>query len=86
MPLSWTARYDFEAQTVRRVEAKARKYFHMFGSKLYKKPGSIFLSAPDTERGFRLQVRKIRWKQFGGSKAVGTGRRYEDCPRGGSSS
>lgn len=82
-PLDWSSYWEVDVSYKQRLATKARRHFHLFGAKLATKPRKIWLGPPDTPRGFRLQVHKIKWHQFGGSKAIGNGRRLEDCPRKG---
>jgi hypothetical protein len=79
----WTVHYDVRAEYTRRVQATLRVFYesYLFGAKWKLRPKTI----RDTRAGGApgARVTGIRWKRFGGKKAVGTGRLHLDyCRRG----
>ena len=90
-PVHWRAVYDVQVEHTRRVQATLRIYYesYLHGAKWKLRPRTV----QDTRRGGDLKGARltgIRWKRFGGKKAVGTGtlhldycRRGENCPGNG---
>ncbi len=89
-PVEWRAVYDFRAAYTRRVQATLRIFYesYLFGAKWKLRPKPI----RDTRAGGApgARVTGIRWKRFGGRKAVGKGtlrldycRPGENCPDNG---
>lgn len=80
-PVAWEADYDVRIAYTRRVQTKIRIYFesYTFGAKWKLRPKAI----RDTRAGAPptgARVTGIRWKRFGGRKAVGSGRlRLDYC-------
>lgn len=84
-PFAWTAIYAFRAEYTRRVEPAIRVYFESatWGAKWKTRPKTIYESRAETPRSARSRVTGIKWKQFGGKKAIGFGRqRLDYCHRG----
>lgn len=84
-PVAWTAEYDFGAEYTQRVQPTMRIYFesYEYGAKWQIRPKTIYDSRAGTPRSVRSRVTGIKWKQFGGKKAIGFGRRRLDyCRRG----
>jgi len=89
--IHWRAVYDVQVEHTRRVQATLRIFYesYVFGAKWKLRPRTV----QDTRRGggrFGARVTGIRWKRFGGKKAVGSGtlrldycRRGENCPGNG---
>ena len=86
----WTARYDLRAEYERRVQATLRVYYesYMHGAKWRMRPKTIHDSRAGLANGQR--VTGIKWKRFGGRKAIGYGRLRQDfcrpddnCPQNG---
>jgi hypothetical protein len=86
----WTASYAFRAEYKRRVQATLRVYYesYIFGAKWKKRPKTV----RDARAGAALgqRVTGIKWKRFGGRKAIGYGRLRQDycrpgdnCPQNG---
>jgi hypothetical protein len=67
----WTAGYRYDVAFRERVSAR---YWSLTG-KLRKRPRSV-------EIRFIATVHKIRWRRFGGRKAIGFGRMVADSPPG----
>jgi hypothetical protein len=67
----WTGTYDYDLAFRERVSAR---YWSGAG-KLKTRPGAVRIR-------FVATVRKIRWRSFGGRKAVGFGRMVVDSPPG----
>ena len=65
----WNGVYDYEIAFRERVSAS---YWSLAG-KLKTRPRSVTIR-------FVATVRKIRWRRFGGRKAVGFGRMVADSP------
>lgn len=84
-PVAWTADYSFSAEYTRRVQTTMRVYFESYeiGAKWKIRPKTIYESRAGTSRSTRSRVTGIKWKQFGGKKAIGFGRqRLDYCRRG----
>jgi len=88
--VSWTAPYDFRAEYTRRVQATIRIYYesYIFGAKWKRRPKVIHDSRAGLGPGQR--VTGIKWKRFGGRKAIGYGklrldycRPGDNCPQNG---
>ena len=86
----WTARYDLRAEYERRVQATMRVYYESYihGAKWRMRPKTIHDSRAGAAPGQR--VTGIKWKRFGGRKAIGYGRLRQDycrpddnCPQNG---
>ena len=75
--------YDFRAEYTRRVQATIRVYYesYIFGAKWRMRPKTIHDSRAGAAPGER--VTGIRWKRFGGRKAIGYGRLRQDYCRAG---
>lgn len=83
-PVNWMANYDVRAEYKRRVQVTIRIFYesYEFGAKWKLRPKTIRDGRRGSPPGARLTG--IRWKRFGGRKAVGYGRlRLDYCPRGG---
>jgi hypothetical protein len=79
-PVNWIADYDVRIDYKRRVQSKIRIFYesYIFGAKWKLRPKTI----RDTRAGGPpgIRVTGIRWKRFGGKKAVGFGRlRLDYC-------
>lgn len=84
-PVAWTAEYGFGAEYTQRVQTTMRVYFesYEYGAKWKIRPKTIYESRAGTPRSARSRVTGIKWKQFGGKKAIGFGRqRLDYCRRG----
>jgi hypothetical protein len=68
----WTAEYDYDIAFRERVSARFRS---SASNKLKVRPRSVTMQ-------FIATVRKIRWRRFGGRKAIGFGRMVVDSPPG----
>jgi hypothetical protein len=88
--VSWTASYDFRAEYTRRVQATIRIYYesYIFGAKWKRRPRTIHDTRAGVGPGQR--VTGIKWKRFGGRKAIGFGklrldycRPGDNCPQNG---
>jgi hypothetical protein len=86
----WTASYAFRAEYKRRVQATLRVYYesYIFGAKWKKRPKTVHDARAGAALGQR--VTGIKWKRFGGRKAIGVGRLRQDfcrpgdnCPQNG---
>jgi hypothetical protein len=86
----WTASYDFRAEYTRRVQATIRVYYESYihGAKWKMRPKTIHDSRAGAAPGQR--VTGIKWKRFGGRKAIGYGtlrqdycRPRDNCPQNG---
>ena len=79
----WTASYDLRAEYKRRVQATLRVYYesYMHGAKWKMRPKSVHDSRAGAAPGQR--VTGIKWKRFGGRKAIGYGRLRQDYCRPG---
>jgi hypothetical protein len=86
----WTVSYDFRAEYKRRVQATLRVYYesYVFGAKWKKRPKTIHDARAGAAPGER--VTGIKWRRFGGKKAIGYGklrqdycRRGDNCPQNG---
>jgi hypothetical protein len=79
----WRADYTFAAKFTRRVQPVMRVYFESFlaGAKWAARPKTV----SDSRAGARTRdvFTGIRWQQYGGRKAVGTGKlKLDYCRRG----
>lgn len=84
-PVAWTADYDVGAEYTRRVQTTIRVYFesYEFGAKWKIRPKVLHESRAGAPRISRSRVTGIKWKQFGGKKAIGFGKqRLDYCRRG----
>jgi hypothetical protein len=81
-PVHWQVRYDVRAEYTRRVQATLRVFYesYLFGAKWRLRPKTV----RDTRAGMvGARVTGIRWKRFGGKRAIGFGRlRLDYCRRG----
>jgi hypothetical protein len=86
----WTASYDVRAEYTREVQATLRVYYesYLHGAKWKMRPRTIHDSRAGAAPGQRITG--IRWKRFGGRKAIGYGtlrqdycRRGDNCPQNG---
>ncbi|HEX5618056.1 MAG TPA: hypothetical protein VFX51_06535 [Solirubrobacteraceae bacterium] len=68
----WNDKYDYDIAFRERVSAR---FASGFSRKLKTRPRSVTIR-------FVATVRKIRWRRFGGRKAVGFGRMVVDSPPG----
>lgn len=82
---SWQATFGFEADYQRREKTLIRIYYesYSFGTKLKHRPRTMYDSRAGTPSDQRTRITGIRWKSFGGKKAVGNGKLHLDwCPKG----
>jgi hypothetical protein len=88
--VNWTVSYDFRAEYKRRVQSTLRVYYesYVFGAKWKKRPKTIHDARAGAAPGER--VTGIKWKRFGGKKAIGYGKLRQDycrpgdnCPQNG---
>ena len=82
-PVNWNADYDVRVLHKRRVQVTLRIFYesYTFGAKWKLRPKTVRDSRAGAPPGAR--VTGIRWKRFGGKKAVGSGRlRLDYCRRG----
>jgi hypothetical protein len=82
-PVHWMVDYDVRAEYKRRVQVTIRIYYesYEFGAKWKLRPKTIRDGRKGSPPGAR--VTGIRWKRFGGKKAIGYGRlRLDYCRRG----
>jgi hypothetical protein len=68
----WSAEYDYDIAFRERVSAR---FYSGTSNRLKTRPRSVKMR-------FIATVRKIRWRKFGGRKAVGFGRMVVDSPPG----
>ncbi|MFY9264918.1 MAG: hypothetical protein WAO61_05785 [Solirubrobacterales bacterium] len=81
----WQAVYDFRAEYTRRIQTTMRVFYESYthGAKWKTRPKTIQDSRKGTPRRARQRVTGIKWKSFGGRKAVGYGKLREDFCRSG---
>lgn len=84
-PVPWKADYKFEANYSRRIATVIRVYYesYTFGAKWKTKPKTIQDSRKGTPRSVRSRYVNLKWKSFGGKKAVATGKAKLDYCRSG---
>jgi hypothetical protein len=89
-PVHWRAGYDVHIEHKRRVQATMRVFYesYLHGARWKLRPRTIRDTRAGAAPGAR--VTGIRWKRFGGRKAVGFGtlrldycRRGDNCPQDG---
>jgi hypothetical protein len=88
-PVYWRSTYEFEANYSRRVANVIRVYYESYlsGAKWKTKPKTIQDSRKGTPKRARERYVNLKWKSFGGKKAIATGiaklgycRRGDNCP------
>lgn len=88
-PFSWKSVYQFEADYSRRIPTLIRVYYdsYVYGAKWATRPKMIQDSRKGTPRTVRSRYVNLKWKSFGGKKAIATGkakldycRPGENCP------
>jgi hypothetical protein len=88
-PVNWHSDYDFEANYSRRIPTVIRVYYESYlsGAKWKTKPKTIQDSRKGAPKSARERYVKLKWKSFGGAKAVATGiakldycRPSDNCP------
>jgi hypothetical protein len=85
-PVNWNSQYKFEADYSRRVATVIRVYYESYlsGAKWKTRPKTIQDSRKGTPRSFRERYVHLKWKSFGGKKAIATGiAKLDYCPAGG---
>lgn len=84
-PVLWKADYKFEANYSRRIPTVIRTYYesYVFGAKWKTKPKTIQDSRKGTPRSVRSRYVNLKWKSFGGKKAIATGKAKLDYCRSG---
>lgn len=80
----WKAVYDVRAEYKRRIPTTIRVFYESYihGAKWKDRPKTIQDSRAGTPRKVRQRVTRIKWKSFGGKKAVGQGTLRQDYCRG----
>lgn len=80
-PVNWDVDYNFRAEYKRRAQVEIRQYFEAYESGTWKiAPKTMYDSRKGTKRAFRTRITGIHWSQFGGKKAVGSGKlRLDYC-------
>jgi hypothetical protein len=85
-PVYWKGDFKFEADYSRRIPTVIRVYYesYMYGAKWKNKPRTIQDSRKGTPRSVRSRYVNLKWKSFGGKKAIATGKAKLDyCSSGG---
>lgn len=84
-PVHWKADYKFEANYSRRIPTVIRAYFegYVSGAKWKTRPKTLQDSRKGTPSTVRSRYVNLRWKSFGGKKAVATGKAKLDYCRSG---